>query len=167
MWTLLALAFQQDDLANTLDELAARDLKVFEQADGKFGIGRMAGSTGVNDDHGLWVGRKIELAKVDRFLVGNGRKPFTKSDFRIQAVPVALVGPPRSGPGESFAKDAVAKLVKASFGKSFDKVLQPGNWMVKGVPIKAKADCLKCHTSAKSGDVLGYLVYAAKRPSTR
>lgn len=166
MWTLLALAFQQDDLSRTLDDLAKRDLKIFERADGKFGIGRMAGSAGVSGDHGLWVSTDTDMRSIDRFLVGNRRDRFTKDNFRVQVAPVALIRPP--GPARSdFTKDSVSKLVKASFGKSFDKVIQTGNWMVKGVPIKAKADCLKCHTSAKSGDVLGYLVYAAKRPSTR
>lgn len=73
--------------------------------------------------------------------------------------------PPPKRPDFDLA--TLRRIVSGNFGKSFDKVIQPGNWMVNGVPIKAKADCLKCHTSAKSGDVLGYLVYAAKRPSTR
>lgn len=96
MLLMMLLGGVEDNLARTIDKLQKDDLKVFERADGRFGVGRMSGSTQVFGKHGLWVGLDPELASIERFLVGNRRDSFTKDMMRVQFVSRHVQSQPRN-----------------------------------------------------------------------
>lgn len=163
MWTLLLMGVLADEREAAMDAFAKRDLAVFQKADGKFGMGRMEGTVRAADQHALIAKFGLDPVRLDRFLVGNKTGNFTARSFRVNHVPIRinLARSREPKPKPSFRVADVEKLVRSNFGKEFVATIQPNNWLAKGYPIRAKANCLSCHKSAKAGDLLGYLVYGA------
>jgi hypothetical protein len=164
MWMSLLLDLIIDTRIANLNTISERDLEVFQRAEERFGSGRLLDVSSIR----LRTQRRTGL---DRFLVGNRTDVFSPQSFRVTYVPmnnpIRKTGNKRADHEPGSDSSSIGQLVSKNFGKEFVAVLESGNWKVKGFPIRAEPSCLKCHTSAKSGDVLGYLVYAAKRPPTR
>jgi len=164
MWMSLLLDLVIDSRIENMNTISERDLEVFQRAEERFGSGRLLDISAIR----LRTQRRIGL---DRFLVGNSTDVFSPQSLRVTYVPMNYrlrkTGNRKADHEPSFSSATIGPLVSQNFGKEFVAVLESGNWKVKGFPIRAQPSCLSCHTSAKSGDPLGYLVYAVERPSAR
>jgi hypothetical protein len=171
MWTLLLMQVLADEREAAIDVYAKKDLAVFQKADGKFGMGRMEGTVRAAGNHGLAATFAFNRPNMDRFLVGNKTASFSAKSFRVTFVPMDFrmpkPGVPKPERKSTFKPLEVERLIRDNFGKEFVASIKPDGWLVKGYPIRAKASCLNCHKTAKTGDALGYLVYAAPKPTGR
>ncbi len=171
MWTFLLMGVLADEREAAMDAFAKRDLAVFQKADGKFGMGRMEGTVRAAGNHGLTATFAFNRPNMDRFLVGNKTASFSAKSFRVTYVPLDFrmpkPGAPKPERKSTFKPTEVERLVRSNFGKEFAASIKPDGWLVKGYPIRAKTNCLSCHKTAKEGDALGYLVYAAPKPIDR
>lgn len=149
-----------DDRIANINMISRRDLVVFQRADERFGAGRMITLKPMSV-------RVIKRTGIDRFLVGNRTDAFTPQALRVTFVPMDArmrkTGNKKADHEPKFYAADVGPLVSKNFGKEFVATLGSGNWKVKGLPIRARTNCLSCHTSAKRDDTLGYIVCAAEK----
>lgn len=108
-----------------------------------------------------------------KFLVGNKTDRPTKTTLRSMFLPRHAgysvlnrnTGKRRDVPADTPPKDyseaRIMNLVAAHFGSDFSD--KKGTRDVYGFQVRAEEKCLKCHTWAKTGDSLGYMVYAIDR----
>lgn len=162
---MAALLLQSETPAMIAERLFQSDMSNFVQDDKNFGIRRIR-PTKVGTSHyvaGYWPDG------VSRFLVGNFTDKLTAKTFRVQYVPRygkherkdPTTGKVIKVEGEKAPKDfdeaLVSRLMVRHFGKEFMEEVGPRK--VFGYKIKAAEKCLSCHTWAKQGDALGYMVY--------
>jgi len=169
---LLALLMAQKNPAPVpADVLAAyrMDMHAFEVDDKNLGVRRIMP---IKMKPGTHFTFPMTIKGLYKFLAGNRTERITKENIRTTYVvrhPPYERRDPKSGKvitvkdvaPQELTEAKVQKLIQSHFGTDFRDTL--GGRDAFGYRIPATKKCLSCHTWAKEGDSLGYLVYAVDK----